>query len=403
MFASPPLELSVSNQLTNIMWGDLAIISYHNNDYTNNSTTYHCNNICNEYSLVLSSTSPSNYISDSNNRRSMFSNRFKDSLPLPHNLLLSNKERNFINTPLDYTIKTRNEVEQSIISQNTNLSKQSVSNQLINSNDISSYQISIFTKPSIQSNPSYSNESSSMSISLPPLHFVNKISLLEALPKTYQDMYSVGILSTSALLPNGRPRFTQRALIDWELNDIRSLLIVEKIKPEWGNSIPVIVAPNYDVQLRIILLPLTSSENEIIETLVSSDIYMEAGLDLEFKRTIAKCVVDQVKKKHYELNGIIYSNTGNVLKLTKVEWRNIIENYLLNIGVEVQCRHDFRKRCSNFRKWKVDNMIKSCTNSNNEEYKIKVVLTKEEKSILWSQCQAQVYQRIGLDWQPNEI
>ena len=59
-----------------------------------------------------------------------------------------------------------------------------------------------------------------MSISLPPLHFVNKISLLEALPKTYQDMYSVGILSTSALLPNGRPRFTQRALIDWELNDI---------------------------------------------------------------------------------------------------------------------------------------------------------------------------------------
>lgn len=103
------------------------------------------------------------------------------------------------------------------------------------------------------------------------------------------------------------------------------------------------------------------------------------------------------------MNGIIYSNTGNVLKLTKVEWRNIIENYLLNIGVEVQCRHDFRKRCSNFRKWKVDNMIKSCTNSNNEEYKIKVVLTKEEKSILWSQCQAQVYQRIGLDWQPNEI
>ena len=136
MFASPPLELSVSNQLTNIMWGDLAIISYHNNDYTNNSTTHHCSNICNEYSSVLSSTSPSNYISDSNNRRSMFSSRFKDSLPLPHNLLLSNKERNFINTPLDYTIKTRNEVEQSIISQNTNLSKQSVSNQLINSNDI---------------------------------------------------------------------------------------------------------------------------------------------------------------------------------------------------------------------------------------------------------------------------
>lgn len=80
------------------------------------------------------------------------------------------------------------------------------------------------------------------------------------------------------------------------MNDLRFLLIVEKLQPEWGNSIPVIATPNHDIQLRIILLSLMCNENAIIEILISSDIYIEVGLDLELKHTIAKYIVDQVKK-----------------------------------------------------------------------------------------------------------
>lgn len=34
---------------------------------------------------------------------------------------------------------------------------------------------------------------------------------------------------------------------------------------------------------------------------------------------------------------------------------------------------------------------------------LKVSLTKEEKAMLWSKCQSQVYLRLGLDWTPDGI
>lgn len=255
-------------------------------------------------------------------------------------------------------------------------------------------------------------------ITLPPLNFITEINLTDALPKDYCDMYSLETFQKNETLANGRPSFTQRELLDWEINDIRSLLIVDKLRPEWGNSIPIIKSSNniqnvngdsyqYDsngnkVNFRVVLLPLNSTERTIINTLVSSDLYLESGLDYEFKYASAKYIVESMRKK-YEMIPNRFVN--NVLYLNKIDWRNIIENYLLNIAVEAECRFDFRQRCRDFKKWKLDNLRESPKQENGSvaDGDVKIMLTKEEKSILWSQCQAQVYQRLGLDWRPDKV
>lgn len=59
------------------------------------------------------------------------------------------------------------------------------------------------------------------SSSLQPSNFDNKISLSKALQQAYQDVYPKEIFSTTLLLRNKRPQFTQNTLIDWKLNDFR--------------------------------------------------------------------------------------------------------------------------------------------------------------------------------------
>lgn len=265
------------------------------------------------------------------------------------------------------------------------------------------------------------------------------ITLQEALPKVFYDMYTPEILmNPQNLLCNGRPKFTKRELLDWDLNDIRSLLIVEKMRPEWGTYLPQVVfdsaitatdskGPQCVPEFRIQLLPLNSPDEFIIRTLVESDLYLEAHLDYDFKLTNAKYTVAAARKRHEQLTGL----NEPVMHLSKPEWRNIIENYLLNIAVEAQCRFDFKKRCSDYKKWKQEQMeikrpdmpppsiIPSRKRENsllkrtllkNTAMKLaedrpcvppKVSITKEEKASLWSQCQAQVYQRLGLNWTPD--
>lgn len=392
MFASPPVESAILPKIN-------SKIMNANNSAVPTSEDSEMRSIY--------STTTTNTDSNTGRSKSLFNgSKFIDNLPLPHIGTSINAENNFINTPREYKNKARDEIKQLMIprynNNNNNMITPTTTRNSIS--DVASYQSSIFSRPSIQTNNSTYTTTGSLcnnnnkKFSLPPLTFVTEISLNDALPKTYQDMYSLETLSTSQLLPNGRPQFTQRALIDWELNDLRSLLIVDKLKPEWGNSIPLVNSPTNDIQLRIVLLPLICNENVIIDTLVSSDIYMEANLDLEFKWNTAKYIVEQVKRKH-QLQGINYENNNNILRLNKIEWRNIIENYLLNIAVGVQCRYDFKQRCSDFKKWKCDNLIKN----NDNIPRAKIVLTKDEKSILWSQCQAQVYQRLGLDWKPDKV
>ncbi|SCU85419.1 LAFA_0D15544g1_1 [Lachancea sp. 'fantastica'] len=281
------------------------------------------------------------------------------------------------------------------------------------------------------------------------------VSLQDALPKTFYDMYASDLLlDPHNLLCNGRPKFTKRELLDWDLNDIRSLLIVERLRPEWGYQFPVIEFDTTSIttssssaktpvpQFRFQLLPLDSPDDMIIRCLVESDLYLEANLDYEFKLTSARYTVSAARKRHEQLVG----RHEPVMRLSKPEWRNIIENYLLNIAVEAQCRFDFKRHCAEYKKWKqqqalvkkpdmpppstipqrkrepsllrktlLKNTAIKSTSSTPEETlptaantafknpNFKVSLTKDEKSMLWSQCQSQVYLRLGLDWTPDRV
>lgn len=374
---------------------------------------------------------------------------------------------NFVNAPPEYADRARDEIRKRLLpagsrshrySRDSEVSsRRSSDSRSVFSNNTWSDQSSIFSQPSTVF--THSTVDSSF---LPPPKIVTQVSLQDALPKTFYDMYAPEILTDpSNLLCNGRPKFTERALLDWELNDIRSLLIVEKYRPEWGNQLPEIVtdAPNLP-HFRFQLLPLNSSDDFIIQTLVSSDLYMEANLDDQFKLTSARYTVAAARKRHEQMTGRIEP----IMELSKPEWRNIVENYLLNIAVEAQCRFDFKHRCSEYKKFKfqqsnlkrphmpppklipnndrgnfmendrsgngssllkkalLKNLQLKSFNKNNagdnngnsndsnarstgsiQQNEGKISLTKEEKAMLWSQCQAQVYQRLGLDWQPDKV
>lgn len=406
----------------------------------------------------------------------------------------SRKETDFINAPPEYSNRARDEIRKRLLttsytnSNNARISTFTQSHQinkahvepenanlyrapttrasLDDSSFISDKASSIFSSPyTINTHSTTLTDNSSICVNnfnkkLPVPHYVTQISLEDALPKNFYDMYTPDVLLSdlSNILPNGRPSFTKRELLDWDLNDIRSLLIIEKLRPEWGNQLPEIVnaGPNFP-QFRFQLLPLNSSDNFIISTLVNSDLYMEANLDFEFKLTSARYTVATARLRHEQMIG----HHEVVMNLSKPEWRNIIENYLLNIAVEAQCRFDFKQRCAEYKKWKQQqiqiqlqkehekikghNLTKphmpppkiipnknssllkmSLIKNFNKNVKInhptthsanthsllsnldhnqvvKISLSSDEKANIWSQCQAQVYQRLGLDWKPDRI
>lgn len=369
---------------------------------------------------------------------------------------------NFVSAPVEYTDRARVEIKRrlanhhphhhnvpkinpkNIVSNNelTSIkSHRTIDDNSVFSDNASSYQSSIFSHPS-----TVITQNTSDSISNATPKFVTRVTLEEALPKTFYDMYAPEVLmgGPSKVLYNGRPSFTKRELLDWDLNDIRSLLIVDQLKPEWGNHLPEVVTtrPNLP-KFRLQLLPLRSIDSLIISTLVNSDLYLEANLDYEFKLTSAKYTVASARQRHEQITGL----NEPVMNLSKPEWRNIIENYLLNIAVEAQCRFDFKQRCSEYRKWKIqqsnlkrpdmpppsliplsqnqsapshNNLLKKTLMKNlqlktngglepipefgaQDKQNVKISLNKEEKANIWSHCQAQVYQRLGLDWQPDGV
>ena len=406
----------------------------------------------------------------------------------------SRRDTDFINAPPEYSNRARDEIRKRLLttasthsndthtstySRNRHTSKAHIESEKNNLNRVPDTRISlddsslisdkassIFSSPyTINTNSTVLTDTSSICANnfdkrLPIPHYVTKISLEDALPKTFYDMYTPDVLLSdpSNILPNGRPNFTKRELLDWDLNDIRSLLIVEKLPPEWGNKLPEIVNPGPNLpQFKFQLLPLNSSDNFIISTLVNSDLYMEANLDFEFKLTSARYTVATARLRHEQMIG----RHEVVMNLSKPEWRNIIENYLLNIAVEAQCRFDFKQRCSEYKRWKqqqiqiqlqkehekikghnltkshmpppktipnknpsllkmtlMKNFNKSTKTNHPTAYSanthsllsdldnnqmMKISLSSEEKANIWSQCQAQVYQRLGLDWKPDRV
>lgn len=232
--------------------------------------------------------------------------------------------------------------------------------------------------------------------SVPMIPLVTEIRLEHAMPSNFLDMYTKSTLLTNRLLPNGRPEFTNRALIDWNLNDVRSLLIIHELRPEWGNNLPKIIAPNpHGPKYRFQLLPLYCSDEFIIQSLVGSDLYLEANLDHEFKVKSATYIVKTARERHELMNR---GTKESFMNLQKFEWRNIIENYLLNLAVEAQCRYDFKNNCNEFKKWKMQQLGISVHDTRH-----KIHLNLEEKDMVWQQCQAFVYKRLNLDWKPDSL
>ena len=207
----------------------------------------------------------------------------------------SPRRANFVNAPPEYTDRARDEIKKRLLASTPSrkphhssgihsTSRSSVTeNGSLLSDNASSYQSSIFSAPSTV-HTQLTNDSSFSEF--PSHKLITKVSLDEALPKTFYDMYSPDILlaDPSNILCNGRPKFTKRELLDWDLNDIRSLLIVEKLRPEWGNQLPEVVAVGNNMpQFRLQLLPLYSSDETIIATLVHSDPVSYTHLDV-YKR-----------------------------------------------------------------------------------------------------------------------
>lgn len=466
---------------------------HHNNN--NNNTTTHTDVSSN--SIYENTTSPLYHVTSNESGTSQNSNHSNNSQE-------SRKDADFINTPLEYSNRARDEIRKRLLA-NNNLNNlhhhhnNNNNNSTNNNNDkinktyshnsentlsrvsttrtsidesslISDRNSSIFSNPSttISNLTSLTDGSSISNVThntafnkmMNTNHYITQISLEDALPKTFHDMYTPDVLLSdpSKILYNGRPSFTKRELLDWDLNDIRSLLIIENLRPEWGNQLPIILSsgpnlPNFKLQL----LPLNSSDNFIISTLINSDLYMEANLDYEFKLTSAKYTVSAARSRHEQMIG--YHEV--VMVLSKPEWRNIIENYLLNIAVEAQCRFDFKQRCSEYKRWKqhelqlklekeeilkrqrnltkpnmpppktipnknsnllkmtlMKNFSKTTTTKQQQQENeninptlqdlrnsqaIKISLSQDEKANIWSQCQAQVYQRLGLDWKPDGV
>lgn len=250
--------------------------------------------------------------------------------------------------------------------------------------------------------------------------------LKSVIPCDFTDMYTSDLLQQVNEI--GRPLFTERPLIDWNINDIRSLLIVEKKQPEWHGIIPQIAERGY----RIMVLPLDSTDDEIIDTLVSSDIYKEHQFDYKFLYQTAKYTVEAARQRHA---ASVSNQDSSELTLTKPEWRNVIENYLLNLACEAQCRIDYKKSCSLIRKqrqqelqlqhyelnskWHRDcsqsllkkALLTACSTSPDAPSYLRqqakapkrAHLSRNEKQAVWVNVQTKLYSKLGLDWEADEL
>lgn len=274
------------------------------------------------------------------------------------------------------------------------------------------------------------------------------VTLQDVLPKKFDDMYSPDVLRGECFA-NGRPTFTSRNIIDWELNDIRSLLMITEIWNFPGNlkvpdlKVPPKLAP---YKLRIQYVPLNSNDDFIVHSLVESDIYKESKFELNFRMKTADFIVQSARRRHQEFMVNNYHITRDMVETDpqaqelffssffKYEMRNIIENFLLNLGVETQCRLDFKTVCSTLKKKRKRDLLcqnghqmlsndflssrstsknllmKAVVNNMNDTAKsqsdksdLSYKLTKQEKASIWQTVQAQVYENLGLDWQPDSF
>lgn len=232
------------------------------------------------------------------------------------------------------------------------------------------------------------------------------VSLQAVLPTDFSLYYPPLVFSDPSISLNadGRPLFTQRDLIDWRLNDLRLLLIMDTIPAEWErlSELPVVIEVSEDkrlmMALRIQYLPLDASNDWIVKVLVESDIYRESNFSTSFRVQTASYSLQAARLKHAQ------DHPDGKVFLTRPEWRNVIENFLLNLAVESQCRYEFKRVCSRLLKERrglvraTDGLLRRAL-LNDPGKRTKA--SREERQEIWCRIQTSVYQRLGLDWQPD--
>ena len=251
------------------------------------------------------------------------------------------------------------------------------------------------------------------------------LSLNQALPTDFTDYYSPDLEVEK--FSNGRPVFTKRPLKDWELNDLRSLLIYPELKPEWNDKVPEIRSPYPNIHFKIQVVPNFLADEQIVQQLARSDIYKEAKFDLDLRIKTMRYIVERARLRHKQILidsfGLSPSQfnendlTGDIQYdcYFKFEWRNIIENYLLNLGIEYQCRAEFKSRISKLKKitlekksnYVFDKSVRSQSSLKNDLHK-KVLLenkthiSEDVKMGIWRDVQSELYKKLNMDgWDVN--
>jgi len=238
------------------------------------------------------------------------------------------------------------------------------------------------------------------------------LSLNEALPKDFSDYYAPGL--EAERFSNGRPVFTKRNLRCWELNDIRSLLIYERMPREWHGKVPEVISPYSEFVFRIQLISLWCSDEEFADCLAHSDIYRESKFGLEFRVNTARYILQRARLRHksiletnFSIPQTAFNPQTNLVgdiqydAYFKFEWRNVIENYLLNLAIENQCRHDFKERVSKIKR--INKHSQNCYSAPSNDLYKKVLahnnsvnLDNNMKQQIWQDVQKSVYGRLEL-------
>lgn len=198
----------------------------------------------------------------------------------------------------------------------------------------------------------------------------------EAVPKDFRPYYDKAHFENGAYLTErGRPEFTDRHLVDWELNDNRSLLFYPELPRGW-HAVPHIVQKDY----QIYLLPTNAETAQAVNTLVDSNLYIESDIDRDVKLQIARSSVNAA-----------YSEASSGT-LSLPQWRHMIENYLLNLACEVQVRADYKRA---LRQLKRNKLYLSPGKS--------IRVSQEERAEVFQKVQASLYRRLGLNWDVDPI
>lgn len=211
------------------------------------------------------------------------------------------------------------------------------------------------------------------------------IPLRESLPRDFSRYYEPEVYANEKNINEiGRPKHTDRNLVDWGLNDVRSLLF----RPEKARKWPKIQEPGF----HIVSLPLDASDDVLVDILAHSDLFKEhKWLTVHVRSEIAAHVVHAARE----------ASGGNSC-LTLPQWRHMVEEYMLNLACQVQCRLDFRKSLSQLKQTKSE-IYGSDTDSCSPPELQPEHVTVEERCRLWRSCQKALYNRLNLDWKLDQL